>query len=135
MKNTDSVIAKRDIYRQIVVLLEDPQQSYTVSEQDAEQLLQFLMTTPPFPTHLNPTVGFLFTAIAAVLTTMWGSKFGRKTYGRNVSTAGGAAPWVVAGLGMYGLVWALTSKHNARKIIDFVREDVLGYPESHAKEY
>lgn len=135
MKNTDSVIAKRDIYRQIVALIEDSQQTYTVSEEDAEQLLQFLMVTSPFPTHLNPTVGVLFTVIAAMLTTMWGSKFGRKTYGRNVSTVGGAAPWVGAGLGMYALAWVLTSKHNARKVINFVREDVLGYPESRAKEY
>ena len=135
MKNTDSVIAKRDIYREIVTFIEDPQQTYTVNEEDAGQLLQFLMTTSPFPTQLNPMVGILFTVVAAMLTTMWGSKFGRKTYGRNVSTVKGAAPWVVMGLGMYALTWGLTSKHNARKIIDFVREDVLGYPESRAKEY
>ena len=135
MKNTDSVVAKRDIYRQLVSMIEDPQQEYVVSEEEAEQLLSFLMTTPPFPAHLNPTVGLLFTVVAATLTTMWGSKFGRKTYGGSVSTWGGALPWAGYGLGMYALVWALTSKNNARKLIDFVWEDVLGYPESRAKEY
>lgn len=135
MKNSDSVLAKRDIYRQLVSMIEDSQQSYTVSEAEAEQLLQFLMVTPPFPTHLNPTIGLLATTAAAILTTMWGSRFMRKTYGRSVSTWGGALPWAGAGIGMYALVWALTSKNNARRVIDFVREDVLGYPESRAKEY
>ena len=106
MKNTDSVVAKRDIYRQLVSVIEDPQQEYVVSEEEAEQLLSFLMATPPFPTHLNPTVGLLFTVVAAMLTTMWGSKFGRKTYGRGVRYLGRCValgrlwPWYVCtGLG------------------------------------
>ncbi len=135
MKNTASVVAKRDIYRQLVSLIEDPQQGYTVSEAEAEQLLQFLMATPPFPAHLNPVAGVLATVVAAALTTIWGSSFMRKTYGRGVSTWGGALPWVGASIGMYTLVWVLTSKHNARRAIDFVREDVLGYPEARTKDY
>ena len=135
MKNSDSVIAKRDIYNQMVTLLEDPQQQYTINAEDAEQLLNFLMINPPFPSHLNPMIGILATTTAAILTTMWGSIYGRKTYGGNVSTWGGVVPWIGAGIGMYTLAWGLTSKDNARKIIDFVREDVLGYPASRAKEY
>ena len=135
LQNTDSVVAKRDIYRQLVAYIEDPEQEYTVSEEEAELLLQFLMAKPPFPASLNPAVGFLAVGAVAVITTIWGSIFQRKTYGRGVSTVRGAAPWVGAGIGMYALVWALTSKGNARKVIDFMREDVLGYPESRAKEY
>ena len=135
MKNTDSVIAKRDLYRQIVTFIEDPQQEYVVSKEDAEQLLQFLLVSPPFPSLLNPTVGFLAIGAVAVITTVWGSIFQRKSYGKSVSTVGGMLPWVGYSIGLYALVWALTSKDNARKAIDFVREDVLGYPEARAKEY
>ena len=135
MKNTDSVIAKRDLYRQIVTFIEDPQQKYVLSKEDAEQLLQFLLVNPPFPSLLNPAVGVLAVGAVAVITTVWGSIFQRKTYGGSVSTLGGALPWVGYGIGLYALVWALTSKDNARKAIDFVREDVLGYPEARVKEY
>ncbi len=135
MQNAASTATKRDIYRQIVTYIEDPQQKYVVSTADAEQLLQFLMATPPFPTHLNQEVGFLAIAAVAIVTTVWGSTFMRKTYGRNVSNWRGVVPWVGGGIAMYALIWSLTSKGNVRKVVDFVREDVLGYPESRAEEY
>ena len=135
MQNSSSVVDKRDIYRRIVTYIESPQEEYVVSREEAEQLLQFMLAEPPFPTVLNPTVGFLATGTVAILTTLWGSKFFRSTYGENVSTVKGVLPWLALGGGMYTLVWLLGSKDNARKIIDFVYEDVLGYPESRAEEY
>ena len=107
MKNTDSVIAKRDLYRQVVTFIEDPQQEYTVNKEDAEQLLDFLLVNPPFPSLLNPAVGVLAVGAVAVITTVWGSVFQRKTYGGGVSTLGRRAAmgrcwsWhVCAGLGV-----------------------------------
>lgn len=135
MKNADSLVAKRDIYRRLVGYIDDPQQSYVASREDAEQLLHFVMSEPPFPVHLNGTVGVLAVGAVAAITTLWGSKFQRATYGRNVSSLPGALPWVAKGLGVYALIWALTSKDHARKIIDYVFEDVLGYPELRFKDY
>ena len=133
MVESDDRVEKRNIYRNIIALIESEQQPETISRDDAERVLNFVMLNPPFPTSLNETVSVLGVLGAGIVTTVMGSWFFRRSFEKN--SIKGVLPYVIGGAGIYTAVWLLLEKQRARKIWNFIREDMLGYPPDRAKEY
>ena len=132
MVDTDSLLTKRAIYRQLVSFIDDPEQMHTVSADEAEQVLRFCLLYPPFPSSTNDIVSNLGLGTAAVATTWMGSPVLRRSY--SFSSIKSVSPWIVASLGLYGTTWLLLNRENVRKIQKFGREVLLGYPKEPAVE-
>ena len=128
-----SMVDKRAIYHRITGII-DAGDTWNIGAEEADLLLQFLLLNPPFISKLNPVVHYSGILAVAIITTWLASPFDRKTYGKATKNLGTAIPWVVAGIGLYGLTWLLLQKEHVRKIWDLVAEDILGYPESRHKE-
>ena len=133
MAESDDRVEKRNIYRNIIAHIESEQQPETLSREDAERVLNFVMLNPPFPTSLNETVSRLGVLGGAIVTTVMGSRFFLRSFDKN--SIKGVLPYVIGGAGIYTAVWLLLEKQRARKIWNFIREDMLGYPPDRAKEY
>ena len=132
LSTSESLIEKRRIYRQIVDHV-DNATDYQPSDRDIEQMVVFVTLNPAFPNKINGSVTFAGVTTAALVTTWLGSVFHRKSFEQNTMRA--VAPFIVGGALLYTGSWALLNKEHSRKILNFVREKILGYPEKEYEEY
>ena len=133
MAESDDRIEKRNVYRSLVAQIENKQQPEALSRDDAERVLHFVMLNPPLPTSLNETVSRLGVVAGAVSTTVMASWFFRHSFEK--SSIRSVLPYVIGGTGIYTTIWLTLEKKRTRKIWNFIREDVLGYPPDRAAQY
>ena len=133
MAESDNPVVKREIYRRLAAQVDGGQQASPLSRAEAEGVLKFVMLNPPFPTSLDGKVNYLGVIIGAVTTTIMASWFFRG--GFKFTRFREVIPYVVGGSAVYTSVWLLFKKEHARKMWNFVREDVLGYPPDRAAQY
>ena len=133
MAESDDRIEKRNVYRSLVAQIENKQQSEALSRDDAERVQHFVMLHPPFPTSLNETVSRLGVLAGAVSTTVMASWFFLHSFEKNSIRA--VLPYVIGGTAIYTTIWLTLEKKRTRKIWNFIREDVLGYPPDRAAQY
>ena len=129
---SESLVEKRRIYRQIVDHI-DNATDYQPTDSDIEQMVMFAMLNPAFPDKIGVSVSFIGLLTGAIVTTWLGSVFHRKSFDK--SSIRGISPYLVGGTALYIGTWMLLKKEHSRKIIDFVREKILGYPEKEHDEY
>ena len=134
LQEADSMTTKRAVYRRLVGFIDDGEQNYVINEEEADRFLHFMLVNPPFPTRLSPVIGFLGVFAAAISTTWLGSIFHRRTFGNPTKNLGAVTPYIAMGMAINLVVWTLLDKRNARKIWDFSREKILGYPQEQNKE-
>ena len=108
MAASDDRAEKRNIYRSIVAQIENEQPPTTLSRDDAERVLNFVLLNPPFSTSLNETVSRLGVVAGAVSTTVMGSWFFLRSYDR--STIRVVMPYVIGGSAIYTAIWLLLEK-------------------------
>ena len=132
MSASESLLEKRRIYRQIVNHI-DNATDYQPTDSDIEQMVIYATLNPAFPNKTNGSVTFVGVTTAALVTTWLGSRFHRKSFEKH--TLRGVAPYIAGGALLYAGTWTLLNKEHSRKIINFVREKILGYPEKEYEEY
>ena len=133
LADSDNLVVKREVYRRLATQVDQQQASTEISRAEAERVLHFVMLNPPFPTLLNKRVNDLGVIIGAVVTTMMASWFFRGSF--NFKKVREVFPYMIGGSAVYAGVWLVLEKHRARKIWNFIREDVLGYPPDRAAQY
>lgn len=129
---SESLVEKRRIYRRIIDHI-DNATDYQPTDSDLEQMVMFAMLNPAFPDKIGASVSFVGILTGAIVTTWLGSVFHRKSFDK--SSIRSVAPFIVGGTALYAGTWMLLKKEHSRKIIDFVREKILGYPEREHEEY
>ena len=133
MAESDDPVEKREIYRSLVAQVDNKQPSQNLNRAEAERVLRFVLLNPPFPTSLDNKVNYLGVGIGAVATTLMASWFFRDSF--NFSKIREVLPYMLAGSAVYAGTWLLLEKKRTRKIWNFIREDVLGYPPDRAAQY
>lgn len=133
MQNSDDTAEKRTAYRQLLAQIDNIEPTYVLSRNDAQQVLHFVMANPPLSTAENKLVNSLGIIICAVVTTIMGSWFFRRSF--DFTSLRSVAPFVIGGSAVYTATWVLLENSRSRKLWNFVREEILGYPPDRAAEY